>query len=90
VAPDLSTNSIASSANAPTKGRARQEDFSGFAFNSGAQAAAGAKKKMHHSNAAAISVSLISIYQSSQMWVRDVPQSQPRGMLASSNADIPK
>jgi hypothetical protein len=31
------------SANAPTMGRARQEDFSGFAFNSEAQATAGAK-----------------------------------------------
>jgi hypothetical protein len=46
-------NSIALSANAPTMGRARQEDFSGFAFNIEAQAAAGARKKMHHSNAAA-------------------------------------
>jgi hypothetical protein len=48
------------SANAPTIGRARHEDLSGFAFNSEAQAAAGARKKLHHSNAAANSVSLIS------------------------------
>ena len=71
-------------------GRARQEDFSGSAFNSEAQAAAGARKKMHHSNAAANNVSLISIYRSAEMPVRDVPQSQPIGMLASSSADIPK
>ena len=56
-------------------GRARQEDFSGSAFKSEAQAAAGARKKTHHSNAAANCVSLISIYQSAQMWVRDVLQS---------------